>query len=200
MLHALEGAPAPVNWEKPQPGSEARTILSTEATQRLTPLTGDMFPRDVIQLWFSLRRWRWSSLAVIPADAWSAAMPLADLISQVGTIQLGIPVDVVDARGVDLRNAPERIAQMRQKTSAGSLVLAAMSSVLQEPAGIPIASAADACLLFVTLGETDLNSGRRSIELVGRDRFIGCATARLPPTRIARQINRAEKAFFGRSS
>ncbi len=53
-------------------------------------------------------------------------------------------------------------------------VIMALEPVVSSPLGIAIASAADAALLCVTLGETPLASAKRTIELVGRERFIGC--------------------------
>ncbi len=44
---------------------------------------------------------------------------------------------------------------------------------MANPLVLPVALAADAVLLCVELGLTDLASARHSVELLGRDRLIG---------------------------
>jgi hypothetical protein len=46
--------------------------------------------------------------------------------------------------------------------------------VVENPLGIAIAFAADAVLVTIELGVTDLASARKTIEMVGRERLLGC--------------------------
>jgi hypothetical protein len=195
MLHTVKDSRAIVKWDALTQDAET-AIQTISDAKRLTALRRLEIPRDAIELWFALRRSPWASLAIVPADDSASGLPMAELVSQVGSIQLGSLIEVVDARGVNLWNAPDRIAELREKESRGSLVLAAMSSVLQDPAGIPIACAVDACLLYVSLGETDLTSARRTLDLVGRDRFIGCVTARIPKKRAPRSERSLDEPFL----
>ncbi len=57
-------------------------------------------------------------------------------------------------------------------------LIVALEPVVSNPLGIAITLAADAALLCVTLGETPLASAKRTVELVGRERFIGCVVRR----------------------
>ena len=72
---------------------------------------------------------------------------------------------------------------MTTHASNGGLVLVAASAVLENQVGIPLALAASAVLLTVTLGETDLPSVHRTLELVGRQRVLGCVTVPRTPAR-----------------
>ena len=57
-------------------------------------------------------------------------------------------------------------------------MIVALEPVVSNPLGIAVALAADAALLCITLGETPLASAKRTVELVGRERFIGCVVWR----------------------
>lgn len=57
-------------------------------------------------------------------------------------------------------------------------VIVALEPVVSNPLGIAVTLAADAALLCITLGETSLASAKRTVELVGRERFIGCVVRR----------------------
>jgi len=46
--------------------------------------------------------------------------------------------------------------------------------VVSSLAGIPVVLAADAAVLVVRLGEADLGNALSTIEIVGRDRILGC--------------------------
>jgi hypothetical protein len=81
-------------------------------------------------------------------------------------------VGVRDAMGMDGRHAALR------ELDRAPAVIVALESVMVHPLGVAVASAADAALLCITLGETPVASARRTIELVGRDRFIGCVVWR----------------------
>jgi hypothetical protein len=49
-----------------------------------------------------------------------------------------------------------------------------LASVIDQLAGVPIALTADAVVLTIVLGKTTLDSARRTLELVGAQRVLGC--------------------------
>jgi hypothetical protein len=57
-------------------------------------------------------------------------------------------------------------------------VIVAVDSVLSKPSGLGVVLAADVALLCIHMQATSLKSARRTIEMIGRDRFIGCITLR----------------------
>jgi hypothetical protein len=50
--------------------------------------------------------------------------------------------------------------------------------VVNEPLGLAVAQFADAVVLTIHLGKTRLSEARRTIELIGRDRIVGCFIVR----------------------
>jgi hypothetical protein len=52
-------------------------------------------------------------------------------------------------------------------------IVISIESVLSNPLGIGIAQAADAVVLCVRKGRTKIAAARRTIELIGRERFVG---------------------------
>jgi hypothetical protein len=65
---------------------------------------------------------------------------------------------------------------MTSHVASGGLVIVVLESIVSNPAGIPVALAADAALLCIQLGETDFESAERTVELLGESRFVGAVT------------------------
>ncbi|MGZ3446883.1 MAG: hypothetical protein ACXU88_14450, partial [Myxococcaceae bacterium] len=55
-------------------------------------------------------------------------------------------------------------------------VLVLIDSVIARPSGIPVALAADAVVLCLTLGKTPVAAARETLKLIGAQRFVGCIT------------------------
>jgi hypothetical protein len=134
---------------------------------------------ELQQLWFQLQRRQWASLVVIPADPGSSGAGVATSLWKVGTL-IGNPAPkVLNAErmgpGViaelirDLANAKEAVTAGLDQPR----ILVSIESVLSNPLGIGIAQAADALLLCVRKGRTKIAAARRTIELIGRERFLG---------------------------
>jgi hypothetical protein len=113
-------------------------------------------------------RQEWSALIIVPADSAGSALPLARTLAEIGGI------DLISAVGV----TPDSAARVTQEMLAyhRGRVVVALEAVVSNPAGLPIALAADVALLCVTLGRTEIAAARRTIEMIGRERFIGCVT------------------------
>ncbi len=127
-------------------------------------------PEDIRDLWFASLRHEWSALVVLPADDRGAsALPLAGALAKIGGIEL------VCAEGVT-PDSSTRLTQDMLAAAARGRTIIALDPVVSNPAGLAIALAADAVLLCVTLGQTEIAAARRTVELIGRDRFIGCVT------------------------
>lgn len=55
-----------------------------------------------------------------------------------------------------------------------SQVVIAIPPVVDDPLGIAVARHADLVLLAIDLGRTQLEAARRTIQLIGRERIVGC--------------------------
>lgn len=135
------------------------------------------------QLWFSIQRFDWSSLVLLPADPETSALELGQALHEVGRLTMGERLRLLDGRGIKLPATAPMILDMSGATpvrSAGTewseRVLVVVDSVVSHPSSIPIALAADAVVLCLTLGKTPLATARETMKLVGAQRFIGCIT------------------------
>jgi hypothetical protein len=134
-------------------------------------------------LWFALQSPEWASLAVLPAGPGESALETANALYDVGALASGGPMRLLDARTVTLSSSASFIVNMTslvspsaERRASGGIqrALVVLASVLDEPAGIPIAVAADAVVLTVNLGATSLDAARETLELIGASRVLGC--------------------------
>jgi len=135
------------------------------------------------QLWFSLQRFDWSSVVLLPADPDTSAFELARALHEVGRLTMGERLRLLDGRGLEISATAPMILDM---SGAGPVrpagiewsekVLVVVDSVVSNPSSIPIALAADAVVLCLALGKTSLAAARETMKLVGPQRFIGCIT------------------------
>lgn len=61
--------------------------------------------RDVQEFWFTLARFRWSSLVLVPADEGISAAPLANALADVGCRLRDSPVTAIVADSMDYESA-----------------------------------------------------------------------------------------------
>ncbi len=130
-------------------------------------------PVELRRLWFAAVRREWSSLVVVPAHEGGSAIRVAEALVQIGSIHGSRPVRLIDARTHLLSEAARLVVEMTSCVAAGEIAIVVVDSVVGSETGIPLLLAADAALLCVTLGESDFVSAQRTIEMVGRERFLG---------------------------
>src|SRR5712691_3872062 len=136
-------------------------------------------PFELQELWFATLRTEWSSLVVVPAHAGGSAFNIARALAEVGGRHRGSPIMLVTADASDLARTAQLVANLSRQTAGtvgrrGGEVIVSLEPVVTNPLGIAIALAADAVLVTIELGVTDMASARRTIELVGRERLLGC--------------------------
>jgi hypothetical protein len=132
-------------------------------------------------LWFTLARSNWNSLVVVPADRDDTAAGLATALAEVGRRLRNTPVTfLVMAGSIDYASAGKFVSTMAGrggKVEGGppsSRVIVAVPPVVAEPLALAVTDAADAVALFMRKGVSRLDSAERTIEMVGRSRFLGC--------------------------
>lgn len=128
------------------------------------------------QLWFSLLTRKWSSLAVVPSHPGISSLFVAQALCDVGKLHRQKPVHLVNAEGVHLVDASSFIDSLGDVAARGDIALVAVDSPLENQAAIPISRSAEAALLVVPLGESTFRNAQRTVELLGRERFIGSIT------------------------
>lgn len=135
--------------------------------------------KECQQLWFMLAKRRWRSLALVPADEGSSTAQLAASLAEVGrqlregaVTALQLPrLDYITASGI--ADAISAAGRGGEGVPEDLQVIIALPPVLDDPLGVAIAHAADAAVLCVEMRTARLKSARRTIELVGRERFLG---------------------------
>ena len=174
-------------------------LLKHEGT-RAAAGRGSMPARDLQELWFSIRRREWKSLVVVPATPEGSALPIAQALGEVGGLILMAPVPVINAEGADLPRIATLVMEMGGEaptssvwTSAGrggspadwdspkvkgQVSIIAVDSVVSNPLVLPLALAADAVLICIEIGKTDLASVKHTVELIGRERLLGSVLLR----------------------
>jgi hypothetical protein len=156
--------------------------------------------RELQELWFATRRKDWKSLVVVPAAPGLSAFPIAKALGEIGGVIRMSPVQVVNAEGLDLPSIATLVQDFSgdQQRGSGSVwtssapgnngpqgaetfsvlkqeraFIVAIEPVVTNPLALPLALAADAVLLCLELGVTDMEAARHTIDLVGRDRLVG---------------------------
>jgi hypothetical protein len=125
------------------------------------------------ELWFTTLSRPWSSLVVVPASAGLSALAVARTLAEVGKLHRGRSISLIDAETVELADATRLIDTIHAKTALGDQVIVSVSALFDNQAAIPIARAADAALLCIALGVSDFSSAKKTLGLVGPDRFVG---------------------------
>lgn len=128
------------------------------------------------ELWFSLEREPWSSLAVVPAAGSASTANIVKSLKEVAELRGLGSVQTLDCHRVGLQEVGE--AQQRLQTFAqlGQKVIFNAASPVETPAAAALVRAADAVLLVAHLERTYVADMQRVVALVGREKFIGCVT------------------------
>lgn len=152
--------------------------------------------RELQDAWLGLLGSEWGSLAVVPVDgetpAGLATAGLDDLAALLGLARRarargegeGAGEDapapafqLLDGTGATTERAAELVARMEAFVAGGGRAVVAVDPPARSLAGLALAMAADKVLLLVRLG-TPRDLAERTIQLVGRERILGCVEVR----------------------
>jgi hypothetical protein len=133
------------------------------------------------KLWLALQRREWRSLAVMATGTSLQTLPVAEMLAQIAWCYRGQPSCVFDLRDVSLRLADYQIREVHQQADAGARVLIALRSAAENPTAVLIAREADAVVLCVQLGTTQVKAAEQAIADVGRERVLGTIIVRPDP-------------------
>ncbi len=131
-------------------------------------------------LWLSLQKRPWRSLAVMSAGGGIDTLAVADALAKVAWQYTGQPSCVFDMRELSLRLLEHQIRDMAAQLQGGERVFVALRSMSENPTAVPLAMAADAVVLCIELGKTEIKGAQRTLATIGRDRFIGALL--VPPS------------------
>jgi len=161
-----------------------RSNVKRMARSAIPSLRQQLLPGDVRDVWLATLRSHWKSLALVPASPGGSVVELGRALSELGTLMRGRPVPLMSAVDLSLGTLAqftEALSRQAGKAIGATSdedqrVIVAISSVVSEPLGVAVALACDAILLVIELGKSDIESARKTVEVIGAERFIGSLT------------------------
>jgi hypothetical protein len=195
---ALQEAPPPTQSTALVPSSASQRAITTVNETTVMPKVGQRpkhrrrgTPHSTAEiqaqeLWLSVTRREWQTLAVVSAHGGGAALSVASALAEAGTLLRGKSVELFIAEGADLSSSGEWSwggrASRPVTLPTGGLPAAAekfervvaLEPLTSNPRGVTIAQSAEAVLMVAEAGQTELRAARKAIEMIGRDRFLGC--------------------------
>jgi hypothetical protein len=72
-----------------------------------------------------------------------------------------------------MRLLEHQLEVVQSEAASGERLFIALGSVTENPTAVPLACIADRVLLCVALGTTTKKAALRTIEAIGRERFLG---------------------------
>jgi hypothetical protein len=125
------------------------------------------------RLWLTTQRRPWRSLAVIPVGGHVTTPRVARALAGVGSSHLGSRIRLTDATAITIAGLGACLRGLSDPRESPGRVIVALAPVLEDPASLAVAQAVDAAILCLTLGESSISASERTIEEVGRARFVG---------------------------
>ncbi len=168
----------PVNETIPFPGSQqpSSPAIDQGSMPPMPSMMGSSNTMDPVwqRLWLRCQQHDWQSLAFIgsskrdPDGVLEIAHGMARLASE-----LGQELTVFDARSLGLKDMGRMLAQIQSITSRGKRCIVVLKLVTENATTVPMAQNVDAALLGVFIGETSVVAASRTIDEVGRPKFLG---------------------------
>lgn len=167
--------PPPPAAEPVYAGESAAEVVEPQKPVKSPPSSA------LLHLWAMLnQRQRWSSLVVVPSHQGGSGIQAVQAILEVAGKQNGTPLHFLDAEGLELGAAQHVVSEMQAYIEQGDRVVVLIDSVVSNPVGLEVALAAERALLCVSLGTSDYGSARRTLDLIGKERFLGSVTLQPP--------------------
>ena len=170
------GAPAQSapGYDQPSPGYETMQSMHSQSMQSMSGSGSNTMDPVWQRLWLRCQQHDWQSLAFIgsskqdPDGILEIAHGMARLASE-----LGQELTVFDARNLGLKDMGRMLAQIQSITSRGKRCIVVLKLVTENATTVPMAQNVNAALLGVFIGETSVVASSRTVEEVGRAKFLG---------------------------
>jgi hypothetical protein len=156
--------------EEPPPSGSTPKSEALVVRDPNRPLTDDVKMQD---LWLSLQKRSWRTLAVVGASKGIDTLKVANDLAKIAWWYTGQPSAVFDMRDLSLRLLEHQLREMTTDLTGGERVFIALRSTSENPTTAPLARAADSAVLCVQLGKTETKAAQRTLDAVGIERFLG---------------------------
>jgi hypothetical protein len=129
-------------------------------------------------MWVSLVQGAWNSLVVVPTEAGLSPREAAGALTEIGAYcDLG-QVETMDAVGASSGDGLRLARYLGERLATGKRVVVLVDAPAKSMGGYPLVAVAEAALVVLRYGSS-LASARSTIDLVGRQKVLGCVA--LPP-------------------
>jgi hypothetical protein len=142
---------------------------------------------EMQELWFSLMRRPWKSLALVPAHEGGSTLAVARALATIGGRFRGAPLTLLEGHDLDLESAARltlavqtsstswapSAQQERTAVQSDPRTIIALGPVLNNPMAIPVALAAEAVILVLERLVTTRASAERTLQAIGREHVLG---------------------------
>lgn len=141
---------------------------------------------DWQRLWLASQKGpsrRWRTLALLPAAPGATPEMMVQIalsLAHTGMTHLGTPIHVADGTRISLAQLSQFSEELDHYGRQNGLVLVALSALSDNVTSLSIAQAADWVLLCVLLRKMSMDESKKTIESIGKSRFIGSAVFRSP--------------------
>jgi hypothetical protein len=124
----------------------------------------------------SCMKGEWHSMVVVPASSTKSAAMVANALAEVSSLVRGKKARLFSAEGLETGEVSRTIMDMMQHVSTGGLAVIYIDPVVAAQGGIPVTLAADVALLVVEMGVTSIDDAKRTVGLIGPQKFLGAVT------------------------
>lgn len=156
---------------------EPTTALARRTSEALEPWRGAEWQR----LWLSLQARPWATLAVIPASSGCPqefSIKVATTLARTGMIHLAAPIHVADGTDLPLGKVVQFVDEVQRCRDAGDRILIALAPISENPVTEALIKSADCVLLCVMFELMAASEAQRTVEKIGKERFIGSTVFR----------------------
>jgi hypothetical protein len=119
-------------------------------------------------------RAEWSTLALVSAGADLPGRAIASALVETARSCRLRPVRILNGAGVPAPQLPTLLDELALGRGGETRTVITLADPRAEPACAPLLVAADAALLLVRLGTSELRALEEAVSLAGRDRVVGC--------------------------
>ena len=113
---------------------------------------------DWQRLWLATRQQAWTSLAIIPSDGSVDVGQVAETLIATGRLHGEKPVNLLDAKGVQLAGMRQLLDTLSTMTARGDWVIVPVDPISENPSSVPIVQA-NLRSVCGTIGDVDLLIG-----------------------------------------
>jgi hypothetical protein len=134
--------------------------------------------RDTQRLCLAVLRAEWTTLAIVSAGPGAPGRTFSRALVETARACHLRTVKDLNAGGVAPTQLPELLDELEAARGGEGRALVTLEDPATSPASAPLVLAADRILLLVRIGASRLRSVSEIVELVGRERVIGCVLLR----------------------